>query len=97
MATDNRKTFRLDDDVADLLQKRKEKGSYGRTENDVINAVVRNIPRQEAEIVRLTNKLSDEQEQTTQWKRKYEAKAQELDALTNALMLVGSYLNPLGK
>lgn len=97
MASDNRKTFRLDQDVADLLQQRLEKGSYGSTENAVLNSLLRNITKQEKEIVDSHNLRLKVNDQLAKETRRADAAEEELTKLTNALMLVGSYLNPLGK
>ena len=94
---DNRKTYRLDDDVADLLSKRKESGSYGTTENDVVNRLLKNVPVLEKKLLDASNQFTKQSDELTITRKKLAESDAELSKLTNALMLVGSYLNPMGK
>lgn len=99
VASEARKTFRLDGDIAQLIADRQSR--YG-TENKTLNELLRNLVKLEkkdaqAQIFagsQLAN-IADANAVAQQWKEKHDAKAAELATLQNALRLVGQFLKPV--
>lgn len=89
----NRKTFRLDDDVLALLQERLKSG-YGSNENDVINKLLRNIPKQEAEILRWQKSTRETETARDEAKSRANKAEAELGTIKNVMRTVGQLLHP---
>lgn len=93
--SDNRKTFRLDDEAAEKLA---QLGRNHRTENAAINHVLiqwpKEIARHEQQKEKLRDELKEAQADTRRWREAHDKLREELAQIKNSLQLIGKLLNP---
>ncbi|QIX59701.1 hypothetical protein HER32_00225 [Hymenobacter sp. BT18] len=90
---DNRKTFRLDTDVAALLKERQEKGNIT-TETETVNRLLRNIPKQEAELQRQIKTVNEERQQKEEWATRARNAEAELLRIKQAVGVISALFLP---
>lgn len=88
--TENRKTFRLDPDVATMLA-----SAPGYTnENAALNGLLRELPRKLERAIKVSDELLEKKQQAEAdgrlWKSKFTESRDELTALREALQVVGN-------
>ena len=92
LKTENRKTFRLDADAAQLLA---TTPGYS-NENAALNGLLRELPRKLEREIKTSEKLLEQKQQAEAdgrlWKSKFEASRDDLITLREALVIVGNAL-----